>query len=139
MEKQQPATVHTTISSSGITHVPLSIPMSTTHINYIFTNANATNGFSIFTHAHTPLTHSTTLSHIPPPPVATAPMRNTSIHIPKFFPSPTTFTTIQNYNIHMFPQFTYTQIQQHHPLPLFRTSNLELAMFDGSNPLEWLF
>ncbi|KAI5384205.1 hypothetical protein KIW84_071277 [Lathyrus oleraceus] len=78
-EKQQPATIHTTTSSLGITHAPLSIPMSTTHINYIFTNANATNGFPIFTHAHTPLTHSTTLSHIPPPPVATASMRSTAV------------------------------------------------------------
>ncbi|XP_058767801.1 uncharacterized protein LOC131641513 [Vicia villosa] len=37
------------------------------------------------------------------------------------------------------PQIPYNPIPNLTPLPPFRTPKLELSMFDGSNPLKWLF
>lgn len=44
-EQQQPATLHAAASSSGITHVPPPIHMSTTHVTSILTHANSPHGF----------------------------------------------------------------------------------------------
>ncbi|XP_058741863.1 uncharacterized protein LOC131614269 [Vicia villosa] len=49
------------------------------------------------------------------------------------------FPHTQQINIPFTQPISYAHNPTMAPLPPFRTPKLELAMFDGSNPLEWLF
>ncbi|XP_058784315.1 uncharacterized protein LOC131659094 [Vicia villosa] len=130
-------TVHETAIPSGIPQIPFSISRVPT-IN--FHNLSPTN---------TPLRNSATFSNTQPQPT---PTRHFNTHIPSSFipypPIPTILSSSQPFNIPFSQQPPFSQIPLQHsypnlsnipPLPTTRTPKLELPMFDGSNPLDWLF
>ncbi|XP_058776595.1 uncharacterized protein LOC131650912 [Vicia villosa] len=116
------AAVSSPASSSGIFHPPPSSPFTTAPISHVITPTN------------TPQRTSATINSTPHPstqiplPFTTYPILTSAFTAPphtQTFPPP--------------PQIPYNPIPNLTPLPPFRTPKLELSMFDGSNPLEWLF
>ncbi|XP_058726191.1 uncharacterized protein LOC131597514 [Vicia villosa] len=84
-----------------------------------------------------PFTPNQNFGHIPH---TTQPFIPTySIPFSTNFTQPYSIPSIPNFQTTQIPQFIPTQIPTASPLPPFRTPKLELAVFDGTNPLEWLF
>ncbi|XP_058757747.1 uncharacterized protein LOC131631003 [Vicia villosa] len=142
---QSTSPIPTAASSSGTPKSIFSSPLHTQHSAYTLSQV------------HTPLHNSTLTSQNPPQPTVSTTTRlpNTtqSAFIPYSLYSPP-FSTNQNFSIpyatagfsasQPIPTFfsshiPYTQPTPPPPIPTFRTPKLELALFDGSNPLEWLF
>ncbi|XP_058769067.1 uncharacterized protein LOC131642924 [Vicia villosa] len=127
-------TVHSASGSSGISHTPYSIPMLTQPIPHTITPT------------FTPPRNSATFSNTHPHHTTTIPPRISAAQPPPPFPpnhsTSTPFIPTQNYNTAFTPYTPHipfhsnTQIP---PLPTARSPKLELPMFDGSNPLDWLF
>ncbi|XP_058746621.1 uncharacterized protein LOC131619549 [Vicia villosa] len=96
--------------------------------------------------SNTPLRHSATFSHTQP-----TPMRyNTQISqpFPQYPSIPSILSTSQPFNIPFSQQLpnpqishqsTYPNLSHIPQLPPIRTPKLELPMFDGSEPLDWMF
>ncbi|XP_058742330.1 uncharacterized protein LOC131614797 [Vicia villosa] len=136
-------TVHGSSSPSGIFHATSSIPRVSAPFPHISSPTA------------TPIRQSATLSNTHSQPT---PMRNIHTHIPHPFqtypPIPTILSVSQPYTIpfsqqHTFPPHlafpqnppipSYPNLSHIPPLPTIRTPKLELPMFDGSAPLDWLF
>ncbi|XP_058761394.1 uncharacterized protein LOC131634786 [Vicia villosa] len=135
-------TIHSA-TSSGITQNPPFIPITnhfTTPIPTTLTSPNFTRAYSTIP-IFSPTIPASTL-----PPHST-PFRTTAQRLfpnphymdPPYYTAPPLFTTSQPFSIPQFPQLSYPQQPQNPSFPPFRTPKLELAMFDGSNPLEWSF
>ncbi|XP_058775850.1 uncharacterized protein LOC131650137 [Vicia villosa] len=130
-------TVHGTASPSGMVQNPLSN-----------SRVSAPN-FHSFSPTNTPMRNSATYSTTNP---HTATMRYTNPHMSTTFvpypPIPSILTSSQPFNVpfsqhipfsQFSPQPTYPNLSHIPPLPTPRTPKLELPMFDGSEPLDWLF
>ncbi|XP_058783052.1 uncharacterized protein LOC131657702 [Vicia villosa] len=130
-------TVHGSVNSAGIILNPSSIPRVSTPVSHVISPS------------HTPIRHSATFSTTNPHPT---PTRNLTTPIPSHFPPyppiPSILSSIQPFNIplsqpipfHQIPQpISYPNLSHIPPLPPMRTPKLELPMFDGAEPLDWLF
>ncbi|XP_058784061.1 uncharacterized protein LOC131658827 [Vicia villosa] len=105
------------------------IPINSSHPNMVSTPQ------------HTPLRPTPLFSHSPSIPTVNSMLRTPttqphSVFTP-YIPPPPLYPP--NPNIPIFPQPPFPQYANIPPLPPLRTPKLELVMFDGSNPLEWLF
>lgn len=60
-------------------------------------------------------------------------------HFIPYISAPTPFNSSQPYSTPLFHQLPYPQTLNIPSLPPFRIPKLELTMFDGTNPLNWLF
>ncbi|XP_058766771.1 uncharacterized protein LOC131640391 [Vicia villosa] len=125
------ATVHGTASPSGTVFNPSSIPRVTAPFSHVLSPSN------------TPMRHSATFSTTIPQPT---PLRNNYTTFPHPFPTyppiPTVLSYSQPYTLpfsQIPPQFSQSNLSHIPPLPTLRTPKLELPMFDGSAPLDWLF
>ncbi|XP_058784354.1 uncharacterized protein LOC131659138 [Vicia villosa] len=131
------ATVHGTVTPSGMVHNPTSNPRVAAALSNILSPTN------------TPIIHSAHFSttHTQP-----TPMRYNNTHIPPQFPPyppiPSILTSSQPFSLPFSQQFPLSQMSHQPaypnlshipPLPAIRTPKLELHMFDGSEPLDWLF
>ncbi|XP_058766610.1 uncharacterized protein LOC131640216 [Vicia villosa] len=147
--------------SSGMLHNPSSISFGSPPFTHILSSSNKSPA-----HHSSPLSRTPTQS-IPPPPRnttisnlppftslsssyipaylhSTIPTLHstipTSTPIPYSIPPASSYTaTLTPHSAPLFSQMPFTSNSNIPPLPPFRTPKLELAAFDGSNPLEWLF
>ncbi|XP_058752498.1 leucine-rich repeat extensin-like protein 5 [Vicia villosa] len=124
------------VTPSGMTHHPSSPSPSFSQPVTLMT-----------TPVHTPIHYSAPLSFAPthtsiphlPPHLTAAPPPPPFPPYSSFIPPPSPFLTTQPPQLPFTPQTPYPQLNQIPPLPNFRSPKLELAPFDGTNPLEWLF
>ncbi|XP_058751143.1 uncharacterized protein LOC131624200 [Vicia villosa] len=136
-ENPQSAIVHSAASGSGITQPPFSSPMVNTAATLINTPVHTPLHTAFNPHISvtqptvpTPLHRHTAPEPPPPPPFPPNPHlhQNHSAFIPN-----------QDFNATPLQSVSYQTLSQLPPLPTFRSPKLELPLFDGYSPLEWLF
>ncbi|XP_058784831.1 uncharacterized protein LOC131659692 [Vicia villosa] len=132
-----PVTVHGTAVTSGMIQNPHSI------------SRVPPPNFHNLSPTHTPLRNSATFSTTHPQPTPNRYIHpHTSSTFVPYPPIPTILSTSQPFTIPFSQQPPFSQFPSQHPypnlsnippLPTARSPKLELPMFDGSGPLDWLF
>ncbi|XP_058757457.1 uncharacterized protein LOC131630720 [Vicia villosa] len=148
------ATVHASASPSGTVHgsahPPVTVHGTASHSGMVVNpsfNPRVTAPFPfISSPSSTPIRNSAHFSTTNPQPT---PMRQYQPQpFPSYPPIPTVLSTTQPHTIpfsHQIPfshipqQLSYPNLSNIPPLPPPRSPKLELPMFDGSEPLDWLF